>query len=162
MNPDPHMVIPLAVGNVLNLLETAAKKPSIRRVVLTSSTTAAFTLQPGRKGVVVGNGMFASLEDIINCVCVDTYATSETWNDESVRAAWDPDTPSELKPFLVYTASKTEAERKAWEWVRLNEPSYGFNSVLPFMNVSTLIEGPCMRFLVLLYLPFIFHLGRED
>ncbi|KAJ5195729.1 hypothetical protein N7449_006208 [Penicillium cf. viridicatum] len=121
MNPDPHMVIPLAVGNVLNLLETAAKQPSIRRVVLTSSTTAAFTLQPGKKGVVVGN---------------------ETWNDESVRAAWDPDTPSEFKPFLVYTASKTEAERKAWEWVRLNEPSYGFNSVLPFMNAVKTNEKP--------------------
>lgn len=125
----PHMVIPLAVGNVLNLLETAAKQPSIRRIVLTSSTTAAFTLQPGKKGVVVGN---------------------ETWNDESVRAAWDPDTPSELKPFLVYTASKTEAERKAWEWVRLNEPSYGFNSVLPFMNFGTILHpnigGSTMNF----------------
>ncbi|OQE17696.1 hypothetical protein PENFLA_c023G04025 [Penicillium flavigenum] len=60
----------------------------------------------------------------------------EGWNNESVRAraAWDPDTPSELKPVLVYSASKTEAERKAWEWVRLNKPSCGFNSVLPSMN----------------------------
>lgn len=65
MNPNPHTVIPLAVGNVLNLLETAANHPSIRRFVLTSSTTAAFTLQPGKKGIVVDNGKFASPQDMM-------------------------------------------------------------------------------------------------
>lgn len=86
----------------------------------------------------------------------------DTWNNESVRAAWDPDTPGELKPFLVYTASKTEAEGKAWEWVRLNEPSFAFNSVLPFMNVSILSETPYMRYLLSLYMSCSAYLGRGN
>lgn len=155
-NPDPYVVIPSAIENVVILLETAARQSSIRRVGLTSSTTAAFTIQPGKKGVVVNNGMLAVLSrrDYM-CVRTDTYATLQSWNNESVRAraAWDPDTPSKLKPVLVYSASKTEAERKAWELVRLNKPLCGFNSVLPSMNVSTLVDRHHVGFCALLYLP---------
>jgi hypothetical protein len=38
-------------------------------------------------------------------------------------------------PAFVYAASKTEAERQAWQWVAENKPSFVFNTVLPNVNV---------------------------
>lgn len=53
----------------------------------------------------------------------------DSWSDEAVKAAWDPNTPDESKGF------KTEAEREAWTWVRGHKPEYTFNTVLPCMTV---------------------------
>lgn len=59
----------------------------------------------------------------------------DTWNDSAVKAAWDENTPAQVKPLAVYAASKTEGERAAWKWVEENKPHFVFNSVLPNMNV---------------------------
>lgn len=62
--------------------------------------------------------------------------TIDTWNEATVRAAFDEGTPENSKPFTVYVASKTEGERAAWMWVKNNKPPFVFNSVLPYYTVS--------------------------
>jgi hypothetical protein len=60
----------------------------------------------------------------------------DTWNDASVKAAWDENTPAEIKALMVYAASKTEGERAAFNWVKKNKPGFVFNSVLPDYTAS--------------------------
>jgi nucleoside-diphosphate-sugar epimerase len=43
MNPDPNVVIPNAVKAMQNILKAASKWHSVKQVVLTSSSTAAYT-----------------------------------------------------------------------------------------------------------------------
>jgi hypothetical protein len=60
----------------------------------------------------------------------------DTWNDAAVTAAWDANTTADVKPFVVYAASKTEGERAAWRYMKDNKPDFTFNSVLPNLAVS--------------------------
>ncbi|KAJ5800795.1 uncharacterized protein N7518_002863 [Penicillium psychrosexuale] len=117
---DPNAVIPWVKDSVLKVLEAASRTETIQRVVLTSSSRAAFTSLPGTtKGLTV--------ED-------------NTFNDDSVKAAWDPDTPADVKPFAVYSASKTESEKAAWEWMKENKPHFDFNTVLPDFNTGKVLH----------------------
>lgn len=62
---------------------------------------------------------------------------SATFNEDAIKAAWDPNTPKEIKPGYVYAASKAEGERAAWKWVEEHKPGYTFNTVLPNFNVRS-------------------------
>jgi hypothetical protein len=54
-----------------------------------------------------------------------------------VVAAWNDTSAPQPMPAFVYAASKTEAERQAWQWVTEYKPSYVFiNTVLPNVNVE--------------------------
>lgn len=63
---------------------------------------------------------------------------TDTWNDESVAAAWSPETSKEDLPYSIYAASKTEGERALWDYVRENHLAFPVNTVLPAANVSFL------------------------
>lgn len=65
---------------------------------------------------------------------VDQYS----WNDTIIKAAWDSNTSEDRKGVFTYAASKTEAERQAWAWVRENKPRFSFNAVFPKWTVSRL------------------------
>ncbi|KAK9324377.1 hypothetical protein V1517DRAFT_336838 [Lipomyces orientalis] len=113
-SPDPNVVIPGVVKGTLNILETALKHKSVTRVVLTSSSAACLFPKPGVDGIEI---------------------TQETWNDESLGQAWgETIIPETDRPFAVYAASKTESERKAWEWMKEHQPGFVFNTVLPNTN----------------------------
>ncbi|KAH8811040.1 hypothetical protein F5884DRAFT_830951 [Xylogone sp. PMI_703] len=120
-NPNAQEVIPDMIAINLSILEAAARSSSVKRVVYTSSATAAFPhmLNPAD-----------NREMIVN---------TDTWNDESVRQAWDAETPLEVKGGAVYVASKVEAERAAWKWVEDHKPNFVFNSVLPNMNFGEML-----------------------
>lgn len=62
--------------------------------------------------------------------------TVDTWNEATVKAAFDEGIPADAKPFTVYVASKTEGERAAWKWVKNNKPPFVFNAILPYYTVS--------------------------
>ncbi|KAH8799742.1 hypothetical protein F5884DRAFT_847965 [Xylogone sp. PMI_703] len=128
LKPDPDVIIPKVVAGTLNLLKSAAKYPNIRRVVLTSSSTALLIPKINEKRQVDSN----------------------TWNFESIQAAWNNGVPPEQMPFTVYAASKTEAERWAWKWVKDNQPTFTFNVVLPSLNFGRIlipeIHGSTMRY----------------
>ncbi|RAQ72377.1 hypothetical protein COH20_011523 [Aspergillus flavus] len=72
------------------------------------------------------NRVLDGVDGIIHLI---SAALPDSWSDEAVKAAWDPNTPDESKGF------KTEAEREAWTWVRGHKPEYTFNTVLPCMTV---------------------------
>ncbi|KAH6876798.1 hypothetical protein B0T10DRAFT_532511 [Thelonectria olida] len=106
---NPKVVIPIAVNGAKNALEAAAKYPSVTRFILTSSSTAA-------------------VSPITN---TEMSVAIDSWNDKAVADAWDSADPH---PGTVYSASKTEAERAAWEWVTGKEPGFVFNAILPNFN----------------------------
>ena len=57
--------------------------------------------------------------------------TESTWNDEDVEIAWK-DPPYEAdRSWPVYAASKTQAEKACWDFVRDQKPGFVFNSILP-------------------------------
>ncbi|KAH8693804.1 hypothetical protein BGW36DRAFT_383771 [Talaromyces proteolyticus] len=118
MNPDAKAVIPWVVNATLNALQAASGQPSVKRVVLTSSSAAAFISQPNVKGITVD---------------------ADTWNDAAVKAAWDDSLPDEERAYHIYSASKTLSEREAWGWVRKNHPSFGFNTIVPNTNYGRVL-----------------------
>lgn len=56
MNPDPNEVIPWVTSATISALEAAAKESSVKRVVLTSSSVAAFTPGPHKPGTKIDEG----------------------------------------------------------------------------------------------------------
>ncbi|RDW60547.1 hypothetical protein BP6252_11930 [Coleophoma cylindrospora] len=116
---NPHEGIPIVVNGTLNALEAAAKAPSVKRVVLTSSSTAAASPQPNK-------------EFLIN---------SNTWNEMAVEAAWAPPPyEGDQRRLDVYSASKTQGEQAAWKFVKEQKPDFVLNAVLPNANMGTILS----------------------
>ena len=109
---DPNIAIPRAVNGALNALKASAKVPGLKRFVFTSSSFAATQPKPGKKFTI----------------------TAESYNDEAVERAWKPNADGET----VYSASKVEAERAIFKWVKENKPSLIVNTG---MNFSWLYAG---------------------
>ncbi|KAH8701660.1 NAD dependent epimerase/dehydratase [Talaromyces proteolyticus] len=118
---DPNVVISDTISMAINVLKAAAQSDSVKRVVMTSSAVASFprTVEKPSDG--------------------DFEVDTNTWNEASVKAAWDPNSPEISKSSNVYSASKVEAERAAWKWVAENKPKFTFNTVLPNMNVGKIL-----------------------
>ena len=74
-----------------------------------------------------------------------------------MEAAFNPEAPSNLKGLFTYSASKTEAEKAAWKWVKEHSPGFQFNSVLPDFTVSPLSEP---QFDLKAFIDFIQQLGK--
>jgi nucleoside-diphosphate-sugar epimerase len=132
LRPDPNEVVPRVVAGIENILRAASKQFTIKRFVLTSSSTAVLIPKPNEKRIV-GAG---KSPEISRSERVLKVQFTDTWNDDAVRAAYSNDTPRDKKPYIVYAASKTEGERSAWNWVAENKPSLEFNVVIPNVNVS--------------------------
>ena len=97
-------VIPPVVKGALNILTSATKESRVKSVVYTSSSTAALMPQPNKEIKVLEN----------------------TWNDETVetvRNSSDPD------GFMVYGASKTEAEKAIWQAINETRPPFQMAAV---------------------------------
>ncbi|KAJ5682091.1 NAD dependent epimerase/dehydratase [Penicillium maclennaniae] len=114
-NDDPNSVIPWVVRAVENVLEAASRHSSIKRFVLTSSSSAVLIPVPNKEGVQVDEG---------------------TWNEAAVKAAFDPSVKSSNKPYVVYAASKTLGEQAAWKWIEQHNPRFVFNAILPNFNAQ--------------------------
>lgn len=119
---DAKVVISETIKGALNVLHTAAKQPTVKRVVLTSSTAAVFHEKPSTPFEV----------------------TTEWWNDAAVKQAWDsvenppaPGSPeAAVLPVVIYAASKTEEERACWKFMEEEKPGFEFNTVLPNANLG--------------------------
>jgi nucleoside-diphosphate-sugar epimerase len=53
---DPNIVVKNAVAGTVNVLKVAHKEPTVKSVVITSSSTAAIVPEPNKPGVVVDGG----------------------------------------------------------------------------------------------------------
>ncbi|KAJ7603330.1 NAD-P-binding protein [Mycena polygramma] len=109
-------VVPPTVKGTLEVLESAAKELGVKSVVYTSSSTACLLPQPD-KAIVV---------------------TEDTWNEFTVAEAHGNPSPD---PFVVYAASKTEAERAVWQFVGPTTPHFQVSTVLPDINFGPILTG---------------------
>lgn len=135
---NPHEVILPVVDCVRSILETAQNEPSVKSVVYTSSIAAAVSLTPG----------------------VGAHAGPDVWNDEVVEIAWSsPPHPPDYWHF-VYQASKVEAEKAVWAFIRESKPNFAVNVVSP---ATVLGEGLTKKHLENPY-PWTKHLydGNEE
>lgn len=117
---DPGQVIDGVVAGTLNFLRAAAKEPSVKRFVLTSSSAAALTAIPNKEVTV----------------------TTDTWNDEAVDHAWNKKGQA-MGPnpygYVVYAASKNEGERAFWKFIKEEKPSFVANTILPNFNLGRVV-----------------------
>ncbi|GAA5872631.1 hypothetical protein JCM8547_003714 [Rhodosporidiobolus lusitaniae] len=97
------------------LLEAAAKTPSVKRFVLTSSTVAADGSSPDTPREI----------------------GQDTWNEASKELA---KIESDLQMMMVYSASKTYGEQAAWEWIKEHKPSFEFYTVNPAFNIGEILD----------------------
>ncbi|KAI5459554.1 aldehyde reductase [Mariannaea sp. PMI_226] len=116
--PDPSLVIPPVIATSLSLLEAATEQEGIKRFVYTSSCAAATTPNP------------------------DYYPTinNDTWNEAALKQAWAPPPYEPERGFVVYAASKTQAEKQMWKFHEEKNPNFVLNTVLPSMNVGKSLD----------------------
>ncbi|KAJ4376109.1 hypothetical protein N0V83_001390 [Neocucurbitaria cava] len=113
--PDPQATIPHGIRCALSLLESAAKEPSVKSVVYTSSQAAAVAQKPGEP----------------------YHITSSSWNEDA-KIAWTlPITQDFRRALLNYMCAKTEAEQQGFKWVQDHKPQFTFNTVLPNITFGT-------------------------
>ncbi|KAF2475134.1 NAD dependent epimerase/dehydratase family protein [Lindgomyces ingoldianus] len=120
-NPDPDAFIPPVIKGAINVLEAAAKEPSVKSVVYTSSQAACIHLEPGKPYSI----------------------TPETYNEGCLNAAWtweDKDDKSMTRMLVNYECAKTASEKNSFEWVEKNKPHFTFNSVVPNVNFGTMVS----------------------
>ncbi|KAI0975923.1 hypothetical protein F4678DRAFT_419078 [Xylaria arbuscula] len=105
---DVDAALELEFPFVTGLLKAAKDEPSVKSVVFTSSSWAAWTPDPNKK----------------------TILHEWSYNDEAVRIVRNKE-PGDEKGILGYMAFKVLLEQRIWDWVRAEKPSYTFNTILP-------------------------------
>ncbi|KAF8201182.1 hypothetical protein K438DRAFT_1716897 [Mycena galopus ATCC 62051] len=119
MSPSYDTVVGGVVDSTLGLMKAAAKVPSVKSFVLTSSRIAIFTPDYEQP---------------------DISPKLNEWGDHFVTMAKAAADDHPMKPVLIYAASKVEGEHAAWEYHNSARPSYAFNTVLP-----DLVIGPVLN-----------------
>ncbi|KUJ12999.1 NAD-P-binding protein [Mollisia scopiformis] len=128
---NPKEVIPDAIAAVTSILHSALREPTVKSFVLASSSMATTLPKP--------NVRFA----------VD----SDTWNEEDIARAWDPELVNEdHHDWTVYAASKAEAEKALWKFRDEKKPHFTVNSILPATNFGPVLvkeeassSGACVK-----------------
>lgn len=95
----PNKVIPAVIAGSVNTLKAAFSEPSVKRFVLTSSSTAAVLADPRKPKVVV---------------------TKDTYNEEAVKIAWSEPPYDAMHGVYVYAASKAQGEQAVWKFYEEN------------------------------------------
>ncbi|KAI0850801.1 NAD(P)-binding protein [Daldinia vernicosa] len=90
------------------LLQAAKNEPTVKAFIYTSSSWASWTPDQTKK----------------------IKLTEWTWNDDAVRIVRSDATPEE-KGIRPYMAFKTLLEQWIWDWVKRENPSFTFNTILP-------------------------------
>lgn len=117
-DPDPNKVIPTVVNGAVNAAASAAKHPSVKRFVYTSSSTAITAPKPN----------------------VEFTISTNEWNNEDVEAAWKPPPYEAERAWATYGASKTQAEQEMWKFVKEHQPGFVLNTVLPNANMGEILS----------------------
>ncbi|KAK3717196.1 hypothetical protein LTR37_005905 [Vermiconidia calcicola] len=118
-DPDPHNVVGPTVAGLESILRSAAKTPSVKRFVLTSSSVADLLPQPG-------NELTVGVDD---------------WNDEVYEQAWAPPPYTPDQAFATYAASKIASEKAFWKFMKEEKPNFVANTVLPNFNIGTILTA---------------------
>ncbi|WQF78916.1 Putative NAD-dependent epimerase/dehydratase, NAD(P)-binding domain superfamily [Colletotrichum destructivum] len=127
LNPDN--IIPKMQAATLGIATAAAKTPTCRRLVYTSSSSAVAEPAPG----------------VIRELTMDSY------NEETVRAAYSSDLRHDLVGgHTVYAAGKVKTEQALWDWYRgetprlvMNTDQWTATSAPARTPVVSVIPSPC-------------------
>ncbi|KAI1025536.1 hypothetical protein LB503_006655 [Fusarium chuoi] len=122
--PDPNVAIPATIESALSVCRSAAKEPSVKRFVFTSTFWAATFPVPGVS---------------------DTITNLDTWNDAAIQAAWAPPPYESDRILPVYFAAKVEAEKAIWKFVKDEKLPWVFNSVSPCVILGDLRDDKHLR-----------------
>ncbi|KAL8795898.1 MAG: hypothetical protein Q9182_007470 [Xanthomendoza sp. 2 TL-2023] len=117
-SPDPNLVIPTTIAGALNAASAAAKSPSIKRFIYTSSSAALLLARTNEPFTI----------------------TNKQWNDQAVQQAWAPPPYTDDRRLAVYGASKTQAEQALWKFVEEQHPGFVLNAVLPNFNIGKILS----------------------
>ncbi len=104
---DPQDIVPETIASVTNILESASRESSVKRVVYTG--TIPIVMKPGERYKNDAN----------------------TWADEAVAAAFAPPPYGPDRIFVNYKAAKDGAEKALFAFARERNPGFTVNSVLP-------------------------------
>lgn len=116
---DPNAVVTPMIAGVRHACEAAAKEPTVKSFVLTSSSTAAVHPVPNKK----------------------FHVSKESWNEEDVEYAWaDKWDDDGRRKWAVYGASKTQGEQELWKFVKEKKPQFKANAVLPNANFGPILD----------------------
>ncbi|OBT66250.1 hypothetical protein VE03_04340 [Pseudogymnoascus sp. 23342-1-I1] len=120
-SPDPAAVIPQTILGVTTLLRSAARTPSVKSFVLTSSSVAVANPTPDNS---------------------PSSITTDAWNDAAIAEAWSVTSPPfpDSAPTAVYSASKAESEKALWDFVEKEKPSFRVNAILPDANFGAVLN----------------------
>jgi nucleoside-diphosphate-sugar epimerase len=116
-DPNPNNVIPEVISWLNGILQSAAKEPSVKRFVYTSSSVAAANPKPG----------------------VEFIIDSNSWNEEAIKDAWAPPPYPDDRKWAVYASSKAEAEKALWKFSAEQKPNFVVNAVLPNCNFGKIL-----------------------
>lgn len=122
--PDPNVAIPATIESALSVCRSAAKEPSVKRFVFTSTFWAATFPVPG-----VG----------------DTITNLDSWNDAAIQAAWAPPPYDADRIMPVYFAAKAEAEKAVWKFLKDEKLPWVVNSVSPCVILGDLRDDKHLR-----------------
>ncbi|SMR46284.1 unnamed protein product [Zymoseptoria tritici ST99CH_1A5] len=114
---DPNKVVKSTVAGVNSILRSAAKEKSVKRFVLTSSSTAALLPHPGKEVTI----------------------SKDDWDQEALDIAWSPPPYEDDRAFPVYAASKVEGEKALWRFMEEEKPGFVANAVLPNYNMGRVL-----------------------
>lgn len=127
LSPDVA-IIEQGIKGITNILEASAKESSVKRVVITSSSSACAKQEPGTQ--------YKVNQDTFNLESLET-----------IKAPWDGENPPPpVWGMKVYAASKTASELAAFKWVRENKPKFVFNTVVPNFNMGVVVAPEKLGF----------------
>jgi nucleoside-diphosphate-sugar epimerase len=109
LDPDPNLVVNHSVQGLRSLLNSAKKEPSVKRFVLTSSSFSAYPLTWD----------------------TELTLTKDSWNEGAVERAWAPPPYLPERGVDTYSASKVQAEKEFFRYLREENPQFVGNTVLP-------------------------------
>ncbi|KAG5803105.1 hypothetical protein H9Q74_013723 [Fusarium xylarioides] len=121
---DPNVAIPVTIESTLSVCRSAAKEPSVKRFVFTSTFWAATFLVPGVS---------------------DTITNLDTWNNAAIQAAWAPPPYESDRILPVYFAAKAAAEKAVWKIVKDEKLPWVVNSVSPCVILGDLRDDKHLR-----------------
>lgn len=110
-DPDPNKIIPPSIAGIQAIMSAAAKEPSVKEVVFTSSIMAVKLPVLSDEPIRVGR---------------------DTWNDYVMELASAPPPYDASNSMNAYAAGKVAAEKEVWRWIEENKPKFNINVICPF------------------------------
>ncbi|KAK8024296.1 NAD-dependent epimerase/dehydratase terH [Apiospora rasikravindrae] len=138
LGTSPEQVITPTVDLARAILEAAAKTPTVRRVVFTSS---AATLPRLHEPVHISPSSWAS-DDVVRMAWSSLPGPPNQDAPSSSSSTTEDSTTTTMKSLLIYAASKIEAERACWAFMN-DEGSprhFVLNTVVPMTCLGAFVH----------------------